>query len=189
MQQASSVAASLQSVPGAPRVPAFTSQPGKSPFAYVTLATLAFLQGGEKLMGAAGHATEAAKCKTLREKIESEGPNRENLGEVNEIAAKMREVADRQGDLARADATMVTQAAVNIGVATWFETLAVKAAKDSVSSGGMANAREMILVSTMAPANLTSMMSVQKALFDYLQVKGIDPTADIQREISQLEKA
>ncbi len=190
MDKMGALASSLQGVAGLPAAPSsgFKSA-AKSPIGYVTLATLAFLEGGETLMGATGHATDAAKCKTLRDKIKTDGPNRENLGEVNEVAASIQEVAAQQQNLDRADATMVTQAAIRVGVATWFETLAVKAAKDTVSSGHTADIVQMTIVGAMAPSNLQSMMGVQKAMFSYLKVKGIDPTADIQREVSKLEKA
>ena len=101
----------------------------------------------------------------------------------------MTKVANDQQQLNRADKAKVTEAAVNVGVGTYFEKLAIDASRNA-ASGGVASAgylAEAPLFVTLVPANLKTMLSVQTALLSYLKTKGINPSGNVQREIDKLE--
>jgi hypothetical protein len=178
---------------GGLKLPGFGSAPaasGKSPTAYVVLATVEFLTGGQLLMEATDKATEAAKMGEVAKQLKSDGPTTANLGEVDKLAAEMKKIADDKQTLDKADQKKVTEAAIHVGVASYFEKLGVDAAK----GGGLKNlanigsAAETAVLAVAAPTNLNSMLSVQTTLFKYLQAKGIDPSADVQKQIAQMEK-
>lgn len=173
------------------KVPGFGSQPanGKSPTAYLVLATVSFLAGGERLLESTGHAKEAAKCRALKDNVEKQGPSKENLGQVNEVGSQLNEIAKNKKDLDKADTKAVTDAAVKVGVATYLEKKAADGARGAVSAGGAGNASELAVFSSVVPKNLETMLSVQSALFNYLKVKGVDPSPSVKSEIDKIEKA
>jgi len=173
------------------KLPGFGSQPasGKSPTADLVLATVSFLAGGERLLESTGHAKDAARCRAIKDNIEKQGPSKENLGQVNEVGSQLNEIAKNTKELDKADAKGVTDAAVKVGVASYLEKKATDEARGAASGGGVGNATELALFSSVVPKNLQTMLSVQSALFNYLKVKGIDPSPSVKSEIDKIEKA
>lgn len=142
-------------------------------------------------MEASGNATEAAKMAETAKLLKSPGGvTTPNLGRVDEAAAQMKKVADDKQKLDHADKKKVTEAAIHIGVASYFEKLAVDAAKGGGLNklANVGDAGETAVVAVAAPTNLKSILSVQSALFSYLRAKGIDPSADVQKQVAQMEK-
>lgn len=174
-----------------PGVGSGSSATSKSPTAYVVIATVEFLVGGQSLMEASGEAAQAAKmAETAKALQEPGGVTKANLGRVDEAAAEMKKIADDKSKLDKADKGKITEAAIHVGVASYFEKLAV----DAMKGGGLnqlanlGNAGDTAVLAVAAPTNLASILSVQTTLFSYLQAKGIDPSAAVQKRVAEMEK-
>src|SRR5439155_7892283 len=129
----------------------------------VGLATVSFLPGGQKLMEAVGDATLAAKYGLVIDNLNKGGITKENLGKVDEIAAELKKLAEDKEAMGKAETKKVEEAAVKVGVATYFETQGVNGARRAASNMNVSNAAEMGLLATLAPKNLQSMLATQSA--------------------------
>ncbi|MBI4518043.1 MAG: hypothetical protein HY699_19745 [Deltaproteobacteria bacterium] len=154
--------------------------------AYFLKATLLFLEGSQKLLEATGHATDAAKISESMKKLQQPGGlNQENLGIVDEASDMTSAVLADKPNLDKADRTKLVEAAVRVGVAAYVEKLAVDAASNA-GLGNLANLGDTLLLATVAPGNLKSIVSVNLALGSYLAAKGVDVSSLVRKSSEQV---
>jgi hypothetical protein len=161
---------------------------------YVRLATVSFLEGGQLLLDATGETTKAQKVAELTSKLKApNGLTSENLGQVDEVASDLQLIAQDKTKLEAAQRDKVSRASIKVGIASYYEKLAVDATKNTVTGGfgalrNIGSVGDTIVVAKAAPTNLKSMLGVQTALFSYMSAHGSDPSANVQREVAALEK-
>jgi hypothetical protein len=167
-----------------------TTSSGAEPIAYVAVATAEFLRSSQLVADATGNAEWARKMSAAIDKIKQPGGvTKENLGVVDEAEAETTKILADKEKLAKADRQKMTQATVHAGVASFFEAKAVDSAK---SAGGknLANPVSSLLLATVVPSNLKSMVSVDKALLEYASAHGIDKssiTSSVNQRVVELQ--
>lgn len=161
-----------------------------APLDGVAVASVRFLAGAARLMSATGDESGAERASRLMEEVQARAePTNAQLTELGAVAEAVAEIARDTARLDRALVGAVTQAAVEVGVATVLERRAVEAAREArywpliVSAEGP---RARRLLASPVPANLQAMETIQTRLFRYLGARGIDPLPSVRAALAEL---
>lgn len=158
----------------------------------VAVATTLFLDGGQRLLRAAGDDEGQARAgRALTVVLERRVVVDSDLTAAAQVARDAERVVSDRDLLERTDLAEVTHAAARIGAATFLQRRAIDRA-ERASAGtlqrltNLGHARDRALLASRAPANLRSMQAITRTLFAFLRARGVDPMPEVERTLSDV---